>query len=75
MSHQLKLEAAWDKQDANSRFSFVRLQACSHGGRSGAIIPKLFVPPNFVVQSKICFKHSIKTEILHPYNVFCLSKH
>ena len=37
----------------------------------GALAPKAFVPPSFVVLSKIWFEHMMKTKIFPPNNVFC----
>ena len=40
-------------------------------GHAGAVAPKSFLwPPNFVVLSKICFKHLIKIKIFPHKNVF-----
>ena len=43
----------------------------TRGGRS----PKIsFVPLNFLIPRKICFKNIIKTKIVPPENAFCPSK-
>ena len=53
----------WEASDGD----LLVIQARGHGGHLGAVLPKYFLcPPNFVVPRKICFKHIIKTKILHP---------
>jgi len=42
--------------------TFMLHQAPSHGKHSGAVPPKIFVLPNFIVSRKISFKHLIKTK-------------
>jgi len=47
-------------------------QACRHGGAFGDSYPQIFfVPPNFAVLSKNCFKHMINSKIF-PQNKFIL---
>jgi len=41
-------------------------QARSHVGAYGAVPPNFWIPPNFVVSGKKCFKHKIKRKILPP---------
>jgi len=47
-------------------------QAHRHGGHSGAVTPKSFPPPHFVVLRKNCFKHMIKKP--SPLKIYFLPK-